>query len=275
MGAEAHLAHAGQPIVFGGDRVVNVDADLAAAFRAGRPVDRRSRRPGRCCTCLPSEHAHRVGGRRRRGRGVRGAGSVHRRRRSRASSSASPTGSRMPTHSARSEPPTPPTSRRAAGRGRSTTRLELTPEMLAGMVDGSARVGSAASSVATARRRRSSTAAGASRPGVRRSASSGSCSRVGRTCSPTPSGCCAPATRSSSASARTRSARRGRSSPMRSTRRCRAPVCRQVRCVWSSRRLTPRAGRCSPTGACRWRWRVGRGRQSRSSGPWRDRPEYP
>ena len=62
-----------------------------------------------------------------------------------------------------------------------------------------------------ARRRRSATIDhdgwSRRRPAAPRSASSGSSSRAGRTSSPTPPACCAPATRSCSASAPTRSAR--------------------------------------------------------------------
>ena len=65
----------------------------------------------------------------------------------------------------------------------------------------------------------SATTAGRSKPGVRRSVSSGSCSRGGRTCSPMPPAWCAPATPSCSGSDRTRSGPPRRSSSTRSTRR--------------------------------------------------------
>ena len=81
----------------------------------------------------------------------------------------------------------------AAGRGRSTTRLELTP-VDAGRAWSTGLRGWAASELRRDQPRRDRRARRMERRGsdARRSASSGSCSRAGRTCSPTPSGCCAP-----------------------------------------------------------------------------------
>ena len=226
---------------------------LAAAFRPGDRLTRRSDRPARCCTCRPPIRRSRQRSRRcRSAQAFAGAGARAPTSRSRRSSSCSPIGSQKPdVRRDPAAPPTPPTSSGAAPRGRSTTRLELTPSMRRRWSTGCAG-GRRANCAATSRSARVDHGCVERRgSGARRSGSSASCSRGGRTCSPTPSACCAPATRSSSGSAPTRWARRRRSWPTPWHRRWRRPGCPAAPSAWSSRPRTPPAGRCSPTGACR------------------------
>ena len=145
---------------------------------------------------------------------------------------------------------------RAQARGRSTTRLVLSDAMRADMIAGLrgwATMAEGRDSLVD----RSTTTAGRSKHDVRRSASSGSCSRAAPTCSPTPPAWCAPATPSCSASDRTRSARPGRSSSTRSHPAL--DIAGLPRGHGRPRRRRPRtrpAGRCSPTAGWRSPWRA-------------------
>ena len=103
--------------------------------------------------------------------------------------------------------------------------------------------------------------------GATRWASSASCSRAARTCSPTPPACCAPATPSSSVSAAMRSAPPGPSWPQPCSRRLAAAGLPAVRCNWSTVRRTPLAGHCSPTNGCRSPSPAARAPPSRSWAP--------
>ena len=221
--AELVTLRPGQPIVFGGNRVTTVPAELAAAFTAG---DRLLvvQETGDLLHVPAAEHAAATRGRRRRGGGVRRAGDVQRRadhgvlRRLRGAPR------RRRRAGARSAPPTTPTSpprRPPAARRRGS----CCPTGCATTWSPGCGRGATRRLPATPRSPASTTPAGRSPPAGRRSASSASCSRAGPTCSPTPAACCGPATPSSCASARTRSAPPRRSSPRRSPRRSTPPAC--------------------------------------------------
>ena len=133
----------------------------------------------------------------------------------------------------------------ASSRGRSTTRLQLSPAMRSDMAAG-LRSWSASTTRASSSWRRSITGNGRCRRGGRRSVSSGSSSRDGPTCSPMPQGYCAPATPPCSGSGAMRWARRRRSCGAASRRPWPLPACPQERFDWSSRRHTLPDGRSSP-----------------------------
>ncbi len=124
----------GQPIVFGGDRVVNVGADLAAAFRAG---DRLIVDPstGALLHVPAEEHARASAA---VDDAVAAFSALSRATDAEISSFFERFAERLEDVDALDAIRAANSSdvEAAAGRGRSTTRLELTPDMLGGMVEG-------------------------------------------------------------------------------------------------------------------------------------------
>ncbi len=125
----------GQPIVFGGDRVTPVPAELAAAFRPG---DRLVvvQETGDLLHVPAADHAAATHGGRRRRRRLRRPRTLLRRADQRLLRAVRRGASPTTTSPPRSSRPTKPTSRTAEAAGRSTTRLVMTPTMRDDMIPG-------------------------------------------------------------------------------------------------------------------------------------------
>ena len=206
-----HRLTAGQELVYGGDRVTVVSAELAEAFTEGdrlvivQETGDLLHVPGSehelvsaAVDAMPSMRSRALGGVQRRSdhHVLRMLRRQHRRR-------------LRVRCSARRQ--SRPTSSRRLARGRSTTRLRLTAAMRSDMAAGLRSWACVADPSRPADCPPSITRHGRCRRGALRWASSASCSRVDPTCSPTPPVCCAPATPPCSGSAATHWAPPGRS----------------------------------------------------------------